>query len=53
MPGTVDLAPVWAVLGVAAGAFAVAVAAGLVAWRRMSFDSSVARACRELSRRSR
>jgi len=53
MPGTVDLAPVWAVLYVAAAAVWVAVFAAALVWRRSRWDRTMIRLQRKMGRRSR
>ena len=53
MSGTVDLAPVWAVLYVAAAGVLTAAGVVAVAWRRTRWDRAMIRLQRKMGRRSR
>ena len=53
MPGTVDLAPVQAVLCVAAAGVLTAAGAVAVAWRRTRWDRAMIRLARKMERRVR
>jgi len=53
MPGTVDLAPVWIVMGVAAAAVIASSALAVWAWTSYGWERRMIRLARKMERRAR